>query len=55
MNTAIEQLANEVTENYNSRIKIVKDAMAGAVLILSILSAIIGLIIFIPKILNLIL
>lgn len=54
MNTAVELLADEVSKNYNDRIKNVKDAMAGAVLILSIVAAIIGLMIFIPKILNLI-
>jgi diacylglycerol kinase len=55
INTAIELLADEVAENYNSRIKKVKDAMAGGVLVLSFAAAIIGLIIFIPKILKLIL
>jgi diacylglycerol kinase len=55
MNTAIELLADEVSESYNYRIKKVKDAMAGAVLVLSIVAIIIGLIIFTPKILNLIL
>jgi len=55
MNTAIELLADEVSESYNNTIKKVKDAMAGAVLILSFFSAIIGLVIFIPKISNLIL
>lgn len=54
MNTAIELLADEVSKNYNNTIKKVKDAMAGAVLVLSIFAAIIGLIIFTPKILNLI-
>jgi diacylglycerol kinase len=55
MNTAVELLADEVSKNYNKTIKKVKDAMAGAVLLLSIFAAIIGLIIFTPKILNLIL
>ena len=55
MNTAIELLADEVSMKYNNRIKKAKDAMAGAVLILSVFAAIIGLIIFTPKILNLIL
>ncbi|MCT4582874.1 MAG: diacylglycerol kinase family protein [Flavobacteriales bacterium] len=54
-NTAIETLANEVTKNYSSSIKKVKDTMAGAVLVIAIAAACIGSIIFIPKILTLIL
>lgn len=53
MNTAIEHLCNMIQEEYHPVIKIVKDVSAGAVLFISIISAIIGCIIFIPKILNL--
>lgn len=48
-NTAIESLADEVEPDYNPRIKIVKDLAAAAVFVSAIVSAIIGLIIFIPK------
>ncbi len=48
-NTAIESLSDEVEPDYNPKIKIVKDLAAAAVLISAIISAIIGLIIFIPK------
>lgn len=51
-NTAIEQLANAITHNENSSIKKAKDVGAGAVLIAAIISAIIGLIIFIPHIMD---
>jgi diacylglycerol kinase len=48
MNTAIERLADEVSVAYNKRIGIVKDIAAGAVLVVSIGAAAIGLLIFIP-------
>jgi len=54
INTSIEHLADEVDLQYNSTIKKVKDAMAGAVLVLSIASVIIGLSIFLPKLIQLI-
>ena len=38
------------TKDYNERAKVVKDTAAGTVLILAITSAIIGLMIFVPKI-----
>ena len=53
VNTALEHLCNHVHEDYHPSIKIIKDVAAGAVLFVSITSVIIGLIIFIPKILPL--
>lgn len=50
-NTAIENLVDLVCPEKNEKAKIIKDASAGGVLILAIGSAIIGLIIFVPKIL----
>ncbi len=47
-NSSIEALANKVEPNKDPLIKNTKDLAAGAVLILSIASLIIGLIIFIP-------
>ncbi len=51
INTAIETLADYISTDHNKHIKKVKDAVAGAVLILAIGAVIIALIIFIPKIL----
>lgn len=48
-NSAIEALADAVSPDYNEAIKRTKDLAAGAVLLLAIASALIGLIIFIPK------
>lgn len=51
-NTAIERLADKVSPEYNAQIGIVKDIMAGAVLVSSIFAIIIGLIIFTEPILK---
>lgn len=53
INTTIENLVDMYTKEYNEKAKVVKDTAAGTVLILAITSAIIGLIIFIPKIIYL--
>lgn len=52
LNTAIENTCDAVTDKDNKYIKIAKDTAAGAVLIIAIISAIIGLIIFVPKIME---
>ena len=49
-NAAIEKLCDLVEDQYNSRIKTVKDISAGSVLIAAIISVIAGFIIFLPKI-----
>ena len=54
MNTAIEMLADLYTTKYNEKIKIMKDIGAGAVTLSAIASVIVGIIMFIPKILELI-
>ena len=51
MNTAIENTVNLITKEKNQQAKIAKDVAAGAVLVSAIVSAIIGLMIFVPKIL----
>ncbi len=50
-NTAIEFLTDLSSPEYNMKAELAKDIAAGAVLISAITSAIIGLIIFLPKIL----
>ena len=48
-NTSIEKTLDYIDKEYNNEIRFIKDASAGAVLTLAIASAVIGLIIFIPK------
>ncbi|MCF8369310.1 MAG: diacylglycerol kinase family protein [Bacteroidales bacterium] len=50
MNTAIENLTNLVSPGINPKAGRIKDIAAGAVLISAIISAIIGVMIFLPKI-----
>lgn len=50
MNTAIEKTVDLCTQEYNEIAKIAKDVSAGAVTVVAILSVIMGLIIFLPKI-----
>ncbi len=52
INTAIETTVDLITMEKNSKAKLAKDASAGAVLVMAIVSVIIGLIIFVPKILE---
>lgn len=54
INTAIEKNVDLYTKEFNETAKIVKDVAGASVLVMSIFSAIIGAIIFIPKILILI-
>lgn len=51
-NTAIESTVNLATREKRPEAKIAKDAAAGGVLISSVVAIIVGLIIFIPKILS---
>jgi len=52
-NSAIEVLTNLVSPEQNSKAGLTKDMAAGAVLISAITAAIVGLIIFVPKLLEL--
>jgi diacylglycerol kinase len=54
INTAIEENVNLATSDYNEHAKHAKDAAAGATLIASFFAAIIGALLFIPKLLELI-
>lgn len=49
VNSAIEALADVISPDYNEAIGRAKDMAAGAVLMLAVVAATIGLIIFIPK------
>ncbi len=51
VNTSIEAVVDLVTEEHKPLAKIAKDTAAGAVLIAAIMAAIIGCMIFVPKIL----
>lgn len=50
LNTAIENVVDMYTLEYNEKAKIIKDVSAGAVTLTAITSIIIGCIIFLPKI-----
>ena len=50
LNSAIEYLADEVTAEHSTLIGRCKDASAASVLVISTSAALIGLIIFVPKI-----
>jgi diacylglycerol kinase (ATP) len=50
-NSAIELLCDVVSPEHNKRIGQVKDIAAGSVLVTAIFAALVGLIVFIPKIL----
>lgn len=52
VNSSIEAIADLVSPEYNEAIKRTKDLAAGAVLIFAISAAIVGLIIFVPKIME---
>lgn len=51
VNTSIEFLCDAVTLQHNENIRLAKDVSAGAVLISAIFAALIGLVVFIPKLL----
>lgn len=53
INTAIENLCNAIQPEKDERIRIIKDISAGAVLWVSIIALITGLLIFVPKIFHL--
>lgn len=52
LNTAIESVVDLITTNDNPLAKVAKDSAAGAVLVSAIISAVIGVVIFLPKILD---
>jgi len=54
VNTAIENMADFVSKEYHQSIKKIKDLAAAAVFVGAVAAAVIGLIIFLPKIIELI-
>lgn len=52
LNTAIETLVDLYTEEYHHLAKVAKDTAAGAVMVAAIMSVCVGLIIFLPRIIN---
>lgn len=52
INTAIERVVDLVTTDYKELAKSAKDVAAGAVLFMSLFSVIIGIVIFLPKIIE---
>ena len=54
VNTAMEAVVDLVTEERRPLAKLAKDTAAGAVLIAAIMAAGVGLLIFVPKVLELI-
>ena len=54
INTALEKTVDLYTTKYNETAKIVKDVAGASVFVMCIFSAIIGMIIFVPKIITLI-
>lgn len=53
INTAIEAVVDLVTEEYHPLAKVAKDTSAAAVFIFAIVAIIVGLIIFLPKVISL--
>ena len=52
-NTAIEEVVNLLSPEIRVHAKYAKDIAAGAVLVIAVASAVVGIIIFLPKIINL--
>lgn len=52
VNTSIERTVDLVTKEYKDLAKVAKDVAAGSVLIMSMFSVVIGIIIFLPKIIE---
>ena len=53
VNTAIEAVVDLVTQDYHPLAKVAKDTSAAAVFVFAIIAVIVGLIIFLPKVIDL--
>lgn len=54
INTAVEKTVDLITNQYHPLAKVAKDTAAGAVLVYAIYSAVIGLIIFLPRFIDIV-
>lgn len=52
INTILEEVLDFIDANYNHRIKNIKDALSGMVLLASIFSLLVGFFVFFPRILS---
>jgi diacylglycerol kinase len=52
MNTAVEKICNMVQPGFHPAVKLIKDVAAAAVLLVAFFSALIGALIFLPKIIH---
>jgi len=52
MNTAIEYVCDSLRPEYDSKIKVAKDAAAGACLVMALFALTVGLIVFLPLVLG---
>ena len=52
LNTAIEKTVDLVTDEFHPLAKVAKDLAAGAVLVYTVYSIIVGIIIFLPKVIH---
>ena len=52
INTSIENLADLYTMEYNEKVKVIKDTAAGAVSLVALGAVVVGIMIFLPKILH---
>lgn len=52
LNTAIEKTVDLVTDEYHPLAKVAKDLAAGAVLVYTVYSIIVGMIVFLPKVID---
>ncbi len=53
INTALEHMVDLVVQTYDERAKIIKDVAAGAVFMFALTAAVVGCMIFLPRIYNL--
>lgn len=49
LNTAVEKISDYIQPNDDPKIGFIKDISAGAVMIVSIIACIVGLVIYVPK------
>lgn len=54
LNTSIEHITDLIIETFDERAKIIKDTAAGAVLVFALTAAVVGVMIFVPRIVHII-